>query len=69
MCCCEQVFDAFEECKVSVDVIASSEVSLSMTLDSKQQTKDIPLLMVSECAVVVNVFSCLVFFPVYPTNS
>jgi aspartate kinase len=28
-----------------VDVIASSEVSLSMTLDSKQQGKDIPLLM------------------------
>jgi len=40
-----KVFDAFEDCKVSVDVIASSEVSLSMTLDSKQQAKDIPLLM------------------------
>eukprot|EP00607_Mallomonas_marina_P010183 CAMPEP_0182421348 /NCGR_PEP_ID=MMETSP1167-20130531/6699_1 /TAXON_ID=2988 /ORGANISM="Mallomonas Sp, Strain CCMP3275" /LENGTH=493 /DNA_ID=CAMNT_0024598393 /DNA_START=119 /DNA_END=1600 /DNA_ORIENTATION=+ len=40
-----KVFEAFEKCRVSVDVIASSEVSLSMTLDSKQQDKDLPQLM------------------------
>ena len=32
---------------MTVDVIASSEVSLSMTLDSKQLGKDIPTLMVT----------------------
>jgi len=41
-----QVFSAFEECKISVDVVASSDVSLSLTLDKKQQDKgDIPLLL------------------------
>eukprot|EP01038_Epipyxis_sp_PR26KG_P014641 gene14641-19668_t len=31
-----KVFSVFEACKVSVDVVASSDVSLSLTLDSKQ---------------------------------
>jgi len=41
-----KVFSAFEECKISVDVVASSDVSLSLTLDKKQQDQgDIPLLL------------------------
>jgi aspartate kinase len=32
-----QVFTAFEEHKLSVDVLASSEVSISLTMDNKQQ--------------------------------
>jgi len=31
-----KVFSIFQECKVSVDVVASSDVSLSLTLDNKQ---------------------------------
>eukprot|EP01039_Chlorochromonas_danica_P006131 gene6131-6751_t len=31
-----RVFEIFEACKVSVDVVASSDVSLSLTLDNKQ---------------------------------
>ena len=31
-----RVFQAFDRCEISVDVIASSEVSLSLTLDQKQ---------------------------------
>ena len=44
-----QVFSAFDECKVSVDVVASSEVSVSMTIDKKKVDKEdnIPLLLVS----------------------
>lgn len=34
-----EVFSVFQECEVSVDVIASSEVSLSLTLDKKQREK------------------------------
>lgn len=34
-----KVFSYFEECKVSVDVVASSDVSLSLTLDNKQSQK------------------------------
>lgn len=30
------MFEIFEACKVSVDVVASSDVSLSLTLDNKQ---------------------------------
>ena len=30
----------FEDCKLSVDVVASSDVSLSLTLDNKQHTKE-----------------------------
>ncbi len=42
----KQVFEAFENCKLSVDVVASSDVSVSLTLDRKQQEKgDIPLLL------------------------
>jgi len=42
-----KVFAAFEECKISVDVVASSDVSVSLTLDKKQQDKgDVPLLLV-----------------------
>jgi len=40
-----KVFEAFDRYMVSVDVIASSEVSLSLTLDAKQKNKDIPLLL------------------------
>lgn len=40
------MFEAFEICKLSVDVVASSDVSVSLTLDKKQQDKgDIPLLL------------------------
>ena len=31
-----KVFSIFQECKISVDVVASSDVSLSLTLDNKQ---------------------------------
>lgn len=34
-----KVFALFESCKVSVDVVASSDVSLSLTLDNKQSQK------------------------------
>jgi aspartate kinase len=34
-----QVFSAFEDSKISVDVVASSDVSLSITLDNKQAMK------------------------------
>jgi hypothetical protein len=44
-----KVFRIFEDCEVSVDVIASSDVSLSLTLDKKQREKhDIPNLLVSD---------------------
>jgi aspartate kinase len=40
------VFGIFEECKISVDVVASSDVSVSLTLDKKQREKeDLPLLL------------------------
>jgi aspartate kinase len=40
------VFKLFEDCELSVDVVASSEVSVSLTLDNKQKDKgDIPLLL------------------------
>jgi aspartate kinase len=43
-----QVFNAFEECKVSVDVVSSSDVSVSLTLDKQQrENSDIPKLLVS----------------------
>lgn len=38
------VFKLFDDCKLSVDVVASSEVSVSLTLDSKQPKDTIPLL-------------------------
>lgn len=42
-----QVFAIFESCKVSVDVVASSDVSLSLTLDNKAKNKgDMEKLMV-----------------------
>lgn len=34
------VFSIFEECKISVDVVASSDVSVSLTLDKKQREKE-----------------------------
>jgi len=34
------VFEAFERNKLSVDVLASSEVSISLTLDKKQKIED-----------------------------
>jgi aspartate kinase len=41
-----EVFRIFDECEVSVDVIASSDVSLSLTLDKRQrETQDIELLV------------------------
>ena len=40
-----RVFAAFEEHKLSVDVLASSEVSVSLTLDKKQDLKEIEKLM------------------------
>ena len=41
-----EVFSIFESCKVSVDVVASSDVSVSLTLDQKQKDKqDMPLLL------------------------
>jgi aspartate kinase len=40
------VFGIFEDCKISVDVVASSDVSVSLTLDKKQREKeDLPLLL------------------------
>ena len=38
------VFNDFERHKLSVDVLASSEVSISVTLDKKQREEDIALL-------------------------
>ena len=41
-----EVFSIFNECQVSVDVVASSDVSVSLTLDKKQrETQDIELLV------------------------
>jgi aspartate kinase len=40
-----KVFGVFETRKLSVDVLASSEVSISLTLDKKQRMEDIQLLM------------------------
>lgn len=41
-----KVFSIFQECKISVDVIASSDVSLSLTLDNKQlESGDVDQLM------------------------
>ena len=41
-----EVFHIFNECQVSVDVVASSDVSVSLTLDKKQrETQDIELLV------------------------
>jgi aspartate kinase len=40
-----KVFGEFEKHKLSVDVLASSEVSVSLTLDKKQDAKDIQNLM------------------------
>ena len=46
------VFGIFEECKISVDVVASSDVSVSLTLDKKQREKeDLPLLLTKLKAV------------------
>jgi len=40
------VFAIFEECQISVDVVASSDVSVSLTLDKKQREKgEIPQLL------------------------
>jgi aspartate kinase len=53
-----KVFAIFEDCGVSVDVVASSDVSLSMTLDKKQiETGNVPKLLeklglISEVAVL-----------------
>jgi aspartate kinase len=53
-----KVFAIFEDCGVSVDVVASSDVSLSMTLDKKQKdTGNVPKLLeklglISEVAVL-----------------
>jgi aspartate kinase len=51
-----KVFSIFESCKVSVDVVASSDVSLSLTLDNKQAKRG-------------NVEELLVkpFFPILPS--
>lgn len=47
-----KVFGEFEKHKLSVDVLASSEVSVSLTLDKKQRMEDIQNLMqdLNECA-------------------
>lgn len=47
-----RVFGTFEKHKLSVDVLASSEVSVSLTLDKKQNDEDISGLMadLKECA-------------------
>lgn len=49
-----RVFGEFEKHKLSVDVLASSEVSISLTLDKKQQSNDISELINSlkECAEI-----------------
>jgi len=49
-----RVFGEFEKHKLSVDVLASSEVSVSLTLDKKQSGKDISALVrdLSECAEI-----------------
>lgn len=40
------VFGIFEECKISIDVVASSDVSVSLTLDKRQREKeDLPRLL------------------------
>lgn len=45
--CLLQVFSIFEQCKASVDVVASSDVSVSMTLDPKTASSvDMDRLMV-----------------------
>jgi hypothetical protein len=47
------VFHIFSDCEVSVDVIASSDVSLSLTLDKKQREKhDLTQLMVRVIVIV-----------------
>jgi aspartate kinase len=49
-----KVFGEFEKHKLSVDVLASSEVSVSLTLDKKQKTDEIQALMkdLESCAEV-----------------
>jgi aspartate kinase len=49
-----KVFGVFEARKLSVDVLASSEVSISLTLDKKQNMEDIQLLMndLNQCAEI-----------------
>ena len=52
-----QVFSIFELCKASVDVVASSDVSVSMTLDPKTASSvDMDRLMV-----------CILLCPLYGT--
>ena len=48
------VFGCFEKNKISVDVLASSEVSVSVTLDKKQREEDIDALCrdLGSCAEV-----------------
>jgi len=49
-----RVFGEFEKHKLSVDVLASSEVSVSLTLDKKQSDRDITALIADlrECATI-----------------
>ena len=49
-----KVFGEFEKHKLSVDVLASSEVSVSLTLDKKQSSRDISALIadLKECAEI-----------------
>lgn len=54
-----QVFSIFQDCKISVDVVASSDVSLSLTLDNKQtKSGSIPELLVQSNSD----FSMQIFF-------
>ena len=50
-----RVFGEFEKHKLSVDVLASSEVSVSLTLDRKQDTSEVNALIedLSDCSNVV----------------
>ena len=50
-----RVFGAFEKHKLSVDVLASSEVSVSLTLDKKQESSQISALIedLEDCSNVV----------------
>ena len=49
-----RVFSEFEKHKLSVDVLASSEVSVSLTLDKKQDTSEISKLIadLSDCSQI-----------------
>jgi aspartate kinase len=49
-----RIFSEFEKHKLSVDVLASSEVSVSLTLDKKQPVSTVTMLMddLKDCATI-----------------